>query len=181
MRGRRLHHTRLKLGEPADRRDGTSGRYYAVVKLDDSPKSRDTYTIRAAELDEHQAILKVAKTSKYTKDFGSHMFSSPAAYEKRWIMVAVFKGEIIGFSCVRHKVRTPVTELYFICVHPDYRDGKIGERLLNAVMSTSPHKRMELNVVKENRAVSFYKRLGFWVIGDAFEGKAHRMAKDWPS
>jgi ribosomal protein S18 acetylase RimI-like enzyme len=142
--------------------------------------SRETYTIRNATVDDHKAILAVAKTSKYTKDFGSHMFSPPSAYEKGWIKVAVYPdGSIVGFTCVRHKVREPKTMLYFITVMPEQRSGFIGERLLKRVMEDGPHDIMALNVMKDNRAVSFYERLGFRIVEDALKGKAHRMEKDW--
>ena len=143
-------------------------------------KERHTYIIRVATPDDHAAICVVAKTSKYTKDFSNRlMFSSDAAYAKGWILVAEHRGEILGFTCVRHKVREPVTMLYFITVHPDERGGFIGERLLKHVMQQSPHTCMALNVMKENRAVSFYERLGFKIAGDAFGGEAYRMVKEW--
>lgn len=140
-------------------------------------KSEEYFIRRAIKNEDHKAILKVAKTSKYTKDFGSIMFSPDAAYEKGWIKVADMQGEIIAFTCVRHKVRELVTMLYFICVHPDHRDGFIGERMLESVMRESPHEVMALNVMKENRAVNFYDRMGFKIVGEAIKGQAHRMEK----
>lgn len=143
-------------------------------------QTRETYTIRPATVEEHKEILDIAKTSKYTRDFGSHMFSPPAAYEKGWIMVAVMKGRIVGFTCVRHKVRAPETMLYFITVHPDHRSGLIGQRLLEHVMKEGPHTKMALNVMKENeRAVAFYKRIGFWIAGEAMKGEAYRMERNF--
>ena len=73
--------------------------------------NRETYSIRAATPDDHPDILAVTKTSKYTKDFSNRvMFSSDAAYEKGWIMIAENPGtKMLGFTCVRHKVREPVT------------------------------------------------------------------------
>ena len=124
------------------------------------------------------------RDSKYTKDFSNRvMFSSDAAYEKGWVWaVRTLEEEpqIIGFSCVRHKVREPVTMLYFIGVHEDYRGSGVGEALLEHIMRTGPHSRMELNVMRANeRAVKFYRRLGFWIVGPALLDQAHRMRKDW--
>ena len=140
-----------------------------------------TYHIRRAAMGDHAAICAIAKTSQYTRDFSNRlMFSSDAAYEKGWIMVAEQRGcQLLGFTCVRHKVREPVTMLYFITVHPDHRGRSIGERLLRRVMEYGPHDRMKLNVMKENRAVNFYKRLGFVIAGEALDGHAHCMVKDW--
>lgn len=140
----------------------------------------DVPLIRQATQDEHKEILAVAKTSKYTRDFGSHMFSSEGAYEKGWITVAVHHEKIVGLACVRHKVRAPETMLYFVTVLPDMRSQRIGERLLQYVMDEGPHSRMALNVMKENEAaVRFYRRLGFTIVGEALDGDAHRMERDF--
>lgn len=138
--------------------------------------------VRTATPADHDAIFKVAKTSKYTKDFSNRvMFSSDAAYEKGWIAVAeTDEGEIIGFTCVRHKSREPKTMLYFITVRPDWGGHGIGRDLLDAVMAHSPHRVMELNVMKDNEALNFYLRLGFRIVGDAMGGQAHRLEKEWP-
>ncbi len=143
--------------------------------------ARLTYSIRKATESDHDTLVKIAKTSKYTKDFSNRMmFSGPTAYEKGWIKVAVLPGgEILGFSCVRHKVRAPETMLYFITITPERRSEFIGQRLLEEVMKDSPHKTMSLNVMKDNRAVSFYKRLGFRIVSDAMQGQAHRMSKEY--
>jgi ribosomal protein S18 acetylase RimI-like enzyme len=110
---------------------------------------------------DHKALCKLAKTSKYTKDFSNEqMFSSPGHYAKGWVQKAhlLVHDEVmlVGFSCVRHKVREPKTMLYFVTVDPEHRSHKVGERLLEWRMMTSPHKVMELNVMKSNeRAVAF--------------------------
>lgn len=144
-----------------------------------------TFNFRVATPADHDDIFKVAKTSKYTRDFSNRMmFSSDAAYEKGWIRVATLaegdrRGQIVGFTCVRHK-RNGKTMLYFVTVHPDLKGHGVGKDLLDDVMENSPHKTMELNVMKDNEAVKFYERLGFTVVGDAMKGEAWRMEKDWP-
>lgn len=134
-----------------------------------------------ATVEDHNQIVAIAKTSPYTKDFSNRvMFSSDAAYEKGWIKIAIQEAQIVGFTCVRHKVRDPETMLYFITVLPDWRSQGIGELLLDEVMRTGPHQLMALNVMKENeRAVQFYQRLGFEVTGEAMNGEAHRMERTW--
>ena len=136
--------------------------------------------IRNATSKDHEEILKIARTSPYTKDFSNRlMFSSDAAYKKGWIKVATHKRKIIGFTCIRHKVREPVTVLYFIAINLKFRSKNVGELLIEEVMWEGPHTRMELNVAKDNRAVSFYIRNGFHRIGDALNETAFRMAKEW--
>ena len=148
--------------------------------------------IRPARHSEHRAVLALAKTSKYTRDFGNMMFSSEDAYNKGWIVVAEpFMGaqrifpEVPrpwGFYCVRHKVREPATSLYFITVHPDVRFSnlKIGTKLLQHMVRTTPHRRIQLNVMKDNdSAIKFYLRHGFVIAGDGLRGQAHRMVREW--
>lgn len=139
--------------------------------------------IMRASPEDHKDILQVAKISKYTKDFSNQvMFSSEAAYEKGWINKALIdeSGPIIGFTCVRHKVREPKTMLYFIGVLPEFGGMGIGRSLLDFAMASSPHKTMELNVMKDNEALKFYERLGFRTVGEAMKGEALRLEKDWP-
>lgn len=140
-------------------------------------------TYRAATEADHKELVKIAKSSEYTKDFSNRvMFSNTAAYEKGWIRVAVQLERIVGFTCVRHKARTPETMLYFVTVDPEVRSQGIGEGLLNDVMEHGPHRLMALNVMKKNtRAVKFYKRLGFTIAGEAMDGNAHRMEREWPA
>jgi ribosomal protein S18 acetylase RimI-like enzyme len=135
---------------------------------------------------DHKALVALAKTSKYTKDFSNEvMFSSEAAYAKGWIRLAENEdGEPIGFYCVRHKVRAPVTMLYFIVVHPDCRDHGVGELLMEdleqqarAQCKVGQAYAIHLNVAKDNTgAIRFYERLGFNIIGDhAIKGTAFTM------
>lgn len=138
--------------------------------------------LRVATPADHDEIVKVAKTSKYTRDFSNRvMFSSDAAYEKGWIRVAEEDGKIVGFTCVRHKVRDPKTMLYFVTVLPEYRRKGVAFLLLEETMHASPHTTMELNVMKDNEAaISFYNRHGFRIAGEAMGGEAHRLEREFP-
>ena len=140
------------------------------------------YNLRRATVDDHKKLVKLAAQSKYTRDFSNAMmFSSEAAYEKGWILcVEDAKGDIVGLSCVRHKVRAPETMLYFLVVDAAHRKNGLAELLLNSVMLQGPHNTMRLNVMKDNDAVGFYNKLGFKVISDeALKGEAFQMEKVW--
>lgn len=135
-------------------------------------------SIRPATQADHKDILAIAKLSPYTRDFGSIMFSSPEAYLKGWIRVLVEEGRVIGFTCVRHKTRSPETVLYFIGIHPAHRSLGYGAWLMTDLIIQTPHKRVALNVMKENeRALKFYLGLGFVITGEAIEGKAHHLER----
>lgn len=137
-------------------------------------------SIRVATRADHEAILKIAKQHPCTRDFSNHMFSGDAAYEKGWIWVAEEAGELFGFYCVRHKVRTPATSLYFIGVDEDTRGHGLGDQLLRHMEEHSPHPRVELNVANMNpRALSFYLARGYVIAGPALKGTGQALEKEW--
>lgn len=137
--------------------------------------------IRTATVADHEAILKVAKQSKYTRDFSNRvMFSSDAAYEKGWIQVFELDGEIVGFTCVREKIRQPEVVLYFITVDKNHGGKGIGHRLINNIRSRTKHRRLVLNVAKDNQeARAFYAALGFTETGESLGGSGLALKREW--
>lgn len=140
--------------------------------------------IRQATLADHDEIVKLARTSKYTGDFSNHMFSPPSAYEKGWIRVAIHmmghREKIIGFYCVRHKVRADETSLYFITVHPGYAKLGHGTALLMDLKEQCPHPKIVLNVMKSNTdVIRWYRNHGFKEGGDALKGEGTQMSLTW--
>src|SRR5882757_7063742 len=101
--------------------------------------------VRWGAFSEHAEIMKIAKLSKYTRDFSNHIFSGESMYNKGWISVATGPEGFTGFYCVRHKVRVPKTTLYFIGVDPNMKQQGIASSLLRHMKDTSPHKCIELN------------------------------------
>lgn len=145
-----------------------------------------TALVRAAVPEEHKALCALARQGgEYTRDFSNMMFSGEHAYAKGWIRVAVAfseddAGDLLGLTCVRHKVRTPVTELYFVVVDPTWRGHGVGSLLLGDLQRQSPHRCIGLNCMQKNvRAVKFYQDLGFTIVGSALGDKAHRMQLEW--
>lgn len=136
--------------------------------------------IGEAVIQHHSEILKLAKESKYTKDFGHMMFSGKEMYDKGWISIALKDDDddIVGFSCVRHKVRQPATSIYFIGVSNKVRNKGIGTKLLKQIERTTPHKVLELNCEKDNdEALSFYRKHGFDAIEESLKGKGYKLRK----
>ena len=125
------------------------------------------WVIRGAELKDHADIFKIAKVSPYTKDFGNQvMFSSVMAYAKGWIRVIVVSGIIVGFTCIRVKIRKPRTKLYFLGVAPNHRRQGIGKMLVHDLWKTIPitHASIELSCALANEAAKqLYLALGFTV------------------
>ncbi len=140
------------------------------------------WTIEQANRDlNHNTIQKIGKQTSYCKDFGSIMFSSEESYLKGWIRVAkiAVSGAIAGFTCVRHKVRSPETMLYFISVAEFAQGEGIGKALMADLEEQTPYKRIALKVEKVNgHAIAFYTRLGYTTEStNEYGGKGILMAK----
>ena len=123
---------------------------------------------RVATFADHDAICDIMKTSPFTRSFSSIMFSNDEAYNKGWIRVIVSEGgQILGASCVRHKVREPRTILYFLAIEPTLRSSGVGALLMQDLEQETPWRRVHLDVNKKNpRAKTFYERLGYKVTGE---------------
>lgn len=131
---------------------------------------------------DHTALCKLFKTSEYTNAFSSPMFSNQETYVKGWIRAAMEARDgmifVHGATCVRHKVREPKTKLYFITVMPCSRDHGVGEMLMRDLEEQTPHHIIELDVANENvGALRFYERLGYEVVGEAFNGHGKHLEK----
>lgn len=144
------------------------------------------FVCRTALRHEHDDVTQISRQHKCTRDFTNHMFSGEAAYQKGWIVVCEDAGlapafpPLAGFYCVRHKVREPSTELYFIGVEKTYRRSGVGERLIKDLMDRSPHRKIGLNCMKTNaEALKFYEKLGFKAVGEGINGTAWRLQKEW--
>lgn len=135
----------------------------------------------AVETKDHKALCTMARKSVYISSYSSFMFSSSEAYAKGWIRIAEEDGKILGFTCVRHKVRSPETILYFIMVDPDAEQRKgIGTALLEDLYQHCPHKRLVLKVMKKNvQALNFYEKLGYKVECEAYNGEGLQLSREW--
>lgn len=126
------------------------------------------YKVVNASESMHKEIVKVAKLTKWTKDFSNQMmFSSSASYSKGWIKVATLLGKIVGFACYREKARVPKTVLYFVGVQPDQQRKGIAWSLIEKVMKDSRHMTMELKCAKDNLDThNYYLKKGFQDVGE---------------
>ena len=144
--------------------------------------SEQVIKIRPATQADHEVLLAIAKSHKATRDFGHIMFSGEQAYQKGWIRLATLRDDtsVVGFTCVRHKVREPKTSLYYIVVAPSARRSGIGTELLADLKTSSPHRCIELSCMKDNQhALAFYAKHGFQTTGDALKGKGVHLELRW--
>lgn len=113
---------------------------------------------------DHTGLLRIAKESKHTRDFGHMMFSGEDAYDKGWIRVYYDQdfGVPLGFTCVRHKKREPECMLYYICVTERAHGQGVAQALMDDLMEQCEHNRIACKCRRDNeRALAFYKKLGF--------------------
>jgi len=136
--------------------------------------------ISANKPEHHKLLSKLGRTNRYTEYFDGHFFSHDKAYENEWIRIAIIEGQIVGLSCVRHKIRTPETMVYYMVVHPDFQGQHIGTILLRDLEERSPHARVVLKTMKSNtRAFDFYKKHGYEVESEnEYKGEGYLMAKE---
>lgn len=131
----------------------------------------------AIKAQDHAAICRIGKQTKWTKDVSNEMmFTSDLSYERGWIRVAEMGGGVIGFSCIREKVRAPEVVLYFLGVSEEARGIGIGWRMIQEFMGDTKHRLLVLNCALDNPiAFMFYQNKGFEVVGK--NEKYHQMRR----
>lgn len=138
--------------------------------------------VKADRATDHVALMAIAKQHKATNAFGHIMFSSQDAYDRGWIrkIIDEIDNVIVGFTCVRHKVREPKTSLYYIAVEQSVRHLGYGQLLLDDLKQQSPHRCIELSCLQNNEpAIRFYQKNGFCVTGEALKGKGLHFELKW--
>lgn len=117
----------------------------------------------AIKAQDHAAICRIGKQTKWTKDISNEMmFTSDAAYERGWIRVAGEGDNLLAFSCIREKVRAPEVVLYFLGVSEESRGRGIGWRMIQEFMGDTKHRALVLNCALDNdHARNFYLGKGF--------------------
>ena len=58
-------------------------------------------------------------------------------------------------------------EIENICLSPKYRNKGIGTQLLTVIIESCTYPTIELQVFKDNPAISLFRRLGFQVAGES--------------
>ena len=118
--------------------------------------------IRSAKYDEAKEIKIVANSHPYTKHFSHPAYCNRPNFAAGNVIVAVVPpGKIVGFVSMKEK-KNRYTEIDIICVLPEYRSLKIGEKLLDYVKERMSTPAIELNVQTDNeKAIKFYLRYGF--------------------
>jgi ribosomal protein S18 acetylase RimI-like enzyme len=125
--------------------------------------------IRKAYWEEHQAVLSIAKTSPYTKDFGNPIYCNADNFAIGAVLV---DAGLNGFIMTRVSSRTGWTAIYFLAVHPNAKRQGIGRALIRAVIEQSSIG-VKLNCERSNTAaIAFYGSFGFKIKRQFSKNKA---------
>lgn len=131
--------------------------------------------VKTASIQDHQELVRIARTSRYTQSFSNQIYSGPQMYERGWIGKFEERGKIKGLICLRHAVRKKKTVVYDVVVAPEYKGRGIGRALICWAMQTSPFGAISLNVDNENKeALKFYRSLGFKRVGQGEWKSGHK-------
>lgn len=126
--------------------------------------------ICTAQFEEDRDICALARQSKYTRDFASHMFfraDIQNTYAKGEVGAAIQHGKVVGFVYCKHlKTKNrPYSVIHYMAVDPSCHGRGIGRRLLDWALSASPHGRVQLSCEHSNiNGMKFYERCGFQVV-----------------
>lgn len=141
------------------------------------------------EDNEHYYLCKtLCKTGKFTKAFDGIQFSRQEFYDRSLIRVAVLEGcvggrdgdGIIGFTNFWHKVRTPITKLYFVVVDPAWHRNGVAEALMEDLYASCVHRALELDVnIKNPEAVALYEKHDFVTRGLSLHDTCYYMTREW--
>lgn len=137
-------------------------------------------TIVPATKHDQARLAKIARTHRAGQGFTHMMFSGEEQYAKGWLRAAMDSGTgyLVGFTCVRQKVRIEETKLYYIMVDPEFGRQGIGQMLLDDLITNSPKPQIALDCLKDNApALAFYAKNGFEIVGESLKGKGHHLVK----
>ena len=137
--------------------------------------------IRTATMEDRENIFnEFCKKSKYVYDFTNKIsYSNEEVFRKGWVLVAEEAGKLLGFISFRHKVRSPESTLYFLMTSEEARGKGIAKALMEAMMESSQHTKMRLNVMKNNNALGFYLKQGFDIVETPPHGKWSILEKEF--
>lgn len=138
--------------------------------------------VRPLKLREDPVVCSLAKLSgRFARDFASILFirrSLEQLYRSEAVLGAFARESLVGFCCCKHLVRKPHSSIYYMGVHPEFRQLGAGKALVQSALRASPWHRLELVCEEDNtEGMAFYKALGFRCIEKITVGKYGRRAQ----
>lgn len=120
------------------------------------PKTKESITIRNAEIKDIPQIMKIEKVSFQDFSWSEESF----ILSMNNTLVADSNGEILGYIVIS-KIQNEIN-IDNIAVRPDMRQKGIGSSLLEFVIKENPNSIFFLEVRPSNTpAINLYKKFGF--------------------
>jgi ribosomal protein S18 acetylase RimI-like enzyme len=121
--------------------------------------------------DVYGEILSVAQLDYMLKAFYSKEVLEDSIINKGHYFILAFEGIVcLGFASFQHDyLEARTTRLHKIYLLPETQGKGLGQLLIAAVVNDAKiqhSKLVSLNVNRHNKAVNFYQKLGFEIIGE---------------
>ncbi len=105
------------------------------------------------------------------KMYSSESIKNQIEVQGHQFILANFENKSVGFASFNIKQSIPekIVKLHKIYIDPDQQGKGIGKSMLQFIMNEISLKGvnyLELNVNRENKAIGFYKKLGFNIIAE---------------
>lgn len=84
-------------------------------------------------------------------------------------LLALMNAETVGFASYSHGNKTGVYKIHKLYVHPMLHGKGFGKKLLDKIIhdvKPAGANKLQLNVNRHNRAISFYEKYGFRKVGE---------------
>ncbi|PWK50746.1 GNAT family N-acetyltransferase [Pleionea mediterranea] len=128
------------------------------------------FKFQKATIEDRNYLLELRKLTMVEHLEKSGQFLSELEHERRLdenyecSYLIVHHDEVIG--TLKYREFDEKIEIMQLQIHPDYQSKGLGGKVLEQVLEYSKPKYLELTVLKENRALNLYKKLGFSVFGE---------------
>ena len=136
------------------------------------------FKFKKATAEDRGYLLDLRKLTMVEHLERSGQFLSDLEHEKRLddeyecSHLIFFEGHVIG--TLKYREFDEKVEIMQLQIHPKYQSKGFGQKVLEQVTQASKPRYLELTVLKENKALNLYKRLGFSIFGeDEFEFFMH--------
>ena len=115
------------------------------------------------------SILSEAQLHHMLNLFYSHESLEKQFDEHHVFLIALMNAETVGFASYSHADKAGTYKVHKLYVHPMLHGKGFGRKLLDRIVHDIKPKgatTLRLNVNRHNRAIGFYERYGFKVVGE---------------
>lgn len=121
--------------------------------------------IREATVADLSAICEMEKLCFEWDGFSARQFAYLITRAKGVFLVLQWQDKIVAYLSLLHRAKTHHVRIYSVAVHPDFRNKKFGQMLINRAAGyarTNNARKMTLEVNVANvAAIGLYEKNGF--------------------